>query len=224
MKAIVLLGVPGAGKGTVAEFVAQHTTYRQLTTGVILRESMSNGTELGRQVASYIDKGRLVPDQIVLTVVRDRLKQDAGQVDYMFDGFPRTEQQARLFDELLRSEYATAVACVFYLELSGEQVIRRLIGRLSCKACGAVYHRNHRKPRVDGVCDKCGGAVTTRDDDAVETIKERLKVFEQQTSGLVAYYEKQKKLIRVDASGLPEDVAREVMQGLTHACDGAEQG
>ncbi len=222
MKAIVLLGVPGAGKGTVAEFVAQHTSYRQLSTGVILRESMRDGTELGRSVEVYIDKGQLVPDGIVLDVVRDRLAKDDGQVDYMFDGFPRTEQQARLFDDLLRGEYGTEVQWVFYLELSGEQVILRLTGRLCCRVCGAVYHRSHKKPLIDGVCDKCGGAVATRDDDAEATIRERLRVFEQQTSGLVAYYEKQKKLIRVDASGLPETVAREVMRNLTRVCDGAE--
>ena len=222
MKAIVLLGVPGAGKGTVAEFVAQHTTYRQLSTGVILRESMRDGTELGHRVESYIEKGRLVPDSIVLNVVRDRLAKDPGQVDYMFDGFPRTEQQARLFDELLRSDYGTEVQCVFYLDLSGEQVIRRLTGRLCCRLCGAVYHRSHKKPLVEGVCDKCGGEVATRDDDTEVTIRERLRVFEQQTSGLVAYYEKQRKLIRVDASGLPETVAREVMRDLTRVCNGAE--
>ncbi|MDD2235930.1 MAG: adenylate kinase [Kiritimatiellae bacterium] len=214
MKAIVLLGVPGAGKGTVAAFVERHTAYRHISTGDMFREVMREGSPLGRKVASYIDVGQLVPDDMVLNVVHRRLQRESGKMDCMFDGFPRTECQAELLDELLSREYGTAIEQVFYLELDEDLVVRRLTGRLTCEACGAVYHREHKKTLVEGVCDQCGAAVSQRDDDTRETIQARLKVFDKQTHGLIAYYEARKKLCRVDASGTPEAVAQAVLEEL----------
>jgi len=165
-------------------------------------------------VASYIDFGQLVPDDIVLNVVHQRLQREAGKMDCMFDGFPRTERQAELLDEFLSREYGTAIERVFYLDLDEELVISRLTGRLTCEACGAVYHREHKKPSVEGTCDQCDGVVSQRDDDTRETIEARMKVFEKQTHGLIAYYDARQKLCRVDASGTPEAVARAVLEEL----------
>lgn len=224
MKAIVLLGVPGAGKGTVAGFIERHTTYHQISTGDMLREEMREGSPLGQQVASCIEAGQLVPDDIVLDVVHRRLQRDAGGMDCMFDGFPRTQKQAELLDVLLQDKYDTALERVFYLELDADVVVSRLTGRLTCAACGAVYHRAYRKPLVDGRCDKCGGRVTQRDDDTRETIEERLKVFERQTHGLIDYYAARNTLCRVDASGEPEAVAQAVLKELNRVDDAMRRG
>ncbi|MCZ7592587.1 MAG: adenylate kinase [Kiritimatiellae bacterium] len=198
MKAIILLGAPGAGKGTAAEDLKQQVGIAHISTGDMLREAIRAGTPVGREAKAYMEKGELVPDDVILRIVRDRLQ--AGNPDsyYMFDGFPRNVHQAELLDDLM-AKLGGEITHVFMLEVAREVVIRRISNRRVCRQCGAVYNLNGMRPKVDGVCDVCGGEVYQRADDNETTVANRLDVFQRETAPLMAYYEGKGKLMRIDA-------------------------
>jgi adenylate kinase len=210
---MILLGAPGAGKGTVAEGVTSRTPFVHLSTGDMLREAIRQGTELGRRADAFIRKGELVPDDLVVGMVFERLDRGAPDQAVMFDGFPRTLEQARLLDEGFRARNAV-LQVVFLLEAPRELVIQRLTGRRICRGCGANFHVTNIPPRREGVCDRCGGELYQRPDDTEATIANRLDVFQRQTESLVAYYEKQGKLVRVDASQHRDRTIAEVVAKL----------
>lgn len=213
MRAMILLGAPGAGKGTIAEGVKAQTPYQHFSTGDMLREAIRNGTELGKRADEYIRRGDLVPDDLILGMVFERLDREKSEQAVMFDGFPRTIEQARLLDDGL-SKRGGVVHVVFLLEVTRELVIQRLTGRRICRACGANYHVVNIPPKREGICDLCGGELYQRADDTEETIVNRLNVFNRQTAPLVAYYEKHGKLVRVDSSKPRDRTVAEVVGKL----------
>lgn len=199
MKAIILLGAPGAGKGTAAEGIRTKTSYIHISTGDMLREAIKAATPVGLEAKKFMDAGELVPDSVIMRLVEERLAKGNPDDKYMFDGFPRTLEQARLLDETLAKQ-STSVSQVFLLEVSKEVVVSRLSGRRICRNCGAVYHTTNIPPKVAGVCDHCGGHdLYQRADDSEETVLNRLDVYQRQTASLVDYYDQKGLLIRVDA-------------------------
>lgn len=199
MEAIVLLGAPGAGKGTTAEGILEKTAYIHLATGDMLRESVKNGTALGKAAEAYMKKGELVPDQLIVRIVEERLDKGSPEDKYMFDGFPRTLAQSELLEKSLRVRGGT-LTHVFFLDAPRELLISRLCGRRICKSCGRNYHVTNIPPKKSGICDLCGGDLYQRSDDQEKTIINRLEVFKNQTESLISYYEKQGVLVRVDSS------------------------
>lgn len=199
----VFLGPPGAGKGTqavdlVAEFAIPH-----ISTGDILREEIKAGTKLGILAQGFIDDGNLVPDRVAVDIIRNRLKKDDAQDGYILDGFPRTVPQAEIFERLLE-ELGERLDLVVYLEASEEVLIRRLSGRRVCRDCGAIYHLVNVPPRIEGICDLCGGELYQRPDDQPEAIRHRLRVYQEKTKDLICWYDKKGLLTRV-----PGDIQRE---------------
>jgi adenylate kinase len=213
MRAIILLGAPGAGKGTAAGEIQQKTDFVQVSTGDMLREAVKAGREVGKKAESYMKAGELVPDEVIIGIVKERLSGDGKDSRYMFDGFPRTVNQAALLDDVL-AEAGTALEKVFFLEVTAEVVVERLSGRRICSSCGAVYHVRNMPPKREGVCDVCGGSLYQRPDDTEKTIKNRLAVFERQTHSLIEYYENKNILCRVDASESAEKTVKEILTVL----------
>jgi len=213
IQAIVLLGAPGAGKGTMAEAIRSATAFIHVSTGDMLREAIKDGTPVGREAEGFMRRGALVPDETILKIVMARLEQGGPDALYMFDGFPRTLEQARLMD----AEFArrgAKLSHVFLLDVSCEVSLERLGGRRICRKCGANFHVRNIPPRKEGVCDACGGELFQRPDDCRETILKRLEVFQQQTAGLIAYYEKRGLLQRVDSSGPRDETVADLMKRL----------
>lgn len=199
MKAIILLGAPGAGKGTAAEGIRTQTDYIHVSTGDMLREAIKAGTPVGVEAKKFMDAGELVPDDVIMRLVEERMAKGNPDDKYMFDGFPRTLEQARLLDETLTRQ-GTAVSQVFLLEVPQQVVVERLSGRRICRTCSAVYHLKNIPPKVDGICDHCGGTdLYQRDDDKEETVLNRLDVYHRQTESLIDYYNQKGILVRVDA-------------------------
>lgn len=186
---IVFLGPPGAGKGTQAETISKGKKIPHISSGNLLREAVEAGTETGKKARNYIEKGLLVPDQIVVDIIRDRILKNDSKVGFVLDGFPRTLSQAKVLDEMLKN-LGNSLDMVFYFSVSEESVVQRLSGRLICGTCGANYHKIYVPSTKDGLCDKCGGKLNQRADDKPETILERLRVYHEQTEGLVDYYKK----------------------------------
>ena len=186
---IVFLGPPGAGKGTQAEAISKGKNIPHISSGNLLREAVEDGTETGIKARHYIEKGLLVPDQIVVDIIEDRILKNDCKAGFVLDGFPRTLSQAKVLDEMLRN-LGNTLDIVFYFSVSKESVVQRLSGRLICGACGANYHKIYVPSLKDGLCDKCGGKLNQRADDKPETILERLRVYHEQTEGLIDYYEK----------------------------------
>jgi len=186
---IVFLGPPGAGKGTQAEMISKEKKIPHISSGNLLREAVEAGTETGKKARNYIEKGLLVPDQIVVDIIKDRILKNDCKVGFVLDGFPRTLSQAKVLDEMLRN-LGNSLDMVFYFSVSKESVVQRLSGRLICGACGANYHKIYVPSSKDGVCDKCGGKLNQRADDKPETVLERLRVYHEQTEGLIDYYKK----------------------------------
>jgi adenylate kinase len=199
MEAIILLGAPGAGKGTVAESLKAATDYRHVSTGDMLREAVRQGHPVGLQAKSYMERGELVPDEVIVGLVADRLDRDEDGAHYMFDGFPRTLHQAELLDDALKAR-GGRVAHVFLLEVGRELLVWRIAGRRVCRKCGAVYHVLNIPPRVQGVCDQCGGELYQRPDDNEATVVNRLDVYEKQTAALIDYYRRRGVLAAVDGT------------------------
>jgi len=186
---IVFLGPPGAGKGTQAEAISKGKNIPHISSGNLLREAVEDGTETGIKARHYIEKGLLVPDQIVVDIIEDRILKNDCKAGFVLDGFPRTLSQAKVLDEMLRN-LGNTLDIVFYFSVSKESVVQRLSGRLICGACGANYHKIYVPSSKDGLCDKCGGKLNQRADDKPETILERLRVYHEQTEGLIGYYKK----------------------------------
>ncbi len=197
---IILLGPPGAGKGTQAGKIIEKYKIPQISTGDILRAAVREGTELGKEAQKYMNEGKLVPDSVVIGIIRDRLKEDDCKNGYLLDGFPRTIAQAEELDNIL-SEMNSSLDCVISIEVLDEEIIQRITGRRMCKECGAVYHIKYSPPSKDGICDKCGGNLYQRDDDKEETVRERLEVYKKQTEPLKEYYNKKGILKEVEGTG-----------------------
>lgn len=202
---LVLVGPPGAGKGTQAQFVSAHLSILQISTGDIFRANVSEGTVLGKQAREYMDAGDLVPDEITVAMVRDRLASDEADRGFLLDGFPRTVPQAVQLDDILR-ELDTELDVVLELVVDDGEVVRRLSGRRTCHRCGHIWHVDFDPPSADGICDNCGGELFQRDDDKAETIRHRLEVYYEQTAPLIGYYAEQGILVGIDAMGPVDDV------------------
>jgi adenylate kinase len=211
---LVLVGPPGAGKGTQAEFIAENFNIPKISTGDIFRTNVSGGTDLGKLAKKYMDAGDLVPDEVTIAMVRDRLAQDDAKAGFLLDGFPRTIGQANELDHIL-DELGLALDVVLDLEVDNEEVVRRLSGRRLCKRCGHVWHIEFDAPKVEGICDKCGGELYHRDDDYPETVRHRLDVYGQQTRPLIEFYDARGQLVGMDAHGPVEDVTERAIALLT---------
>ncbi|NCC91885.1 MAG: adenylate kinase [Opitutae bacterium] len=213
MNTIILLGAPGAGKGTLAEGVRAATDFIHVSTGDMLRAAIKVGTSTGLEAKAFMEKGELVPDEVILRIVRERLAQGRPTDRYMFDGFPRTLEQARGLDETL-AELNGRVNQVFLLEVPTPVIVSRLSGRRICKSCGAVYHVTNIPPKVEGVCDQCGGPLYQRPDDSEETVLNRLEVYQRQTASLIDFYETKGVLVRINAGTTPRDATAELLSKL----------
>ncbi len=196
---LIMLGAPGAGKGTQAKMIAEKYDIPHISTGDLFRYNMSSGTELGKQVKAYIDKGQLVPDDVTVAMLMDRIGQEDCRKGYVLDGFPRTIQQAEALDDALQKE-GTAVDMVIDIEVDDQSIVERMSGRRTCPGCGATYHIVHNAPREEGVCDKCGEKLVSRADDAPETVQNRLNVYHEQTQPLISYYNEQGILKEIDGT------------------------
>lgn len=207
---MVFLGPPGSGKGTQAKKLSQELSLMHISTGDLLREAVKNQTPLGLKAKEYMDRGELVPDNLMIALIEEVMPKEGG---FILDGFPRTVPQALALEEMLRS-YKRDVDKVFLFDLSEEVVVERLSGRLTCPQCGAVYHRKYNPPKQEGVCDLCGGKLIQREDDKEEVVRRRYRVYKEQTSPLVEFYQKRNKLIRLDASQNIQEVNKRLLEVL----------
>ena len=206
---IIFLGAPGAGKGTQAERVSAKFSIPAVSTGNIIREALRNGTPTGLQAKAYIDAGKLVPDEVVIGIIKERLAQGDCGNGFILDGFPRTIPQAEALDKM-----GINIDKVIDIEVPDEKIVKRMSGRRICKNCGASYHIEYLKPAREGVCDHCGSELTVRKDDAPETVLERLKVYHAETEPLKDYYTKTGKLVIVEGQEEVEDTVALVMKAL----------
>ena len=188
---LILLGAPGAGKGTQAEVISEKLSIPAVSTGNIIREALANGTEMGLKAKSFIDAGQLVPDDVVIGIIKERLAKDDCANGFILDGFPRTIPQAEALDTM-----GVIIDRVISIEVEDERIVRRMSGRRVCKACGSSYHLEYKKPAQDGVCNACGGELVQRKDDHPDTVLDRLHVYHEQTEPLKDYYEK-KGILRI---------------------------
>ncbi len=188
---LILLGAPGAGKGTQAEVISEKLSIPAISTGNIIREALANGTEMGLKAKSFIDAGQLVPDDVVIGIIKERLAKDDCAAGFILDGFPRTIPQAEALDTM-----GVTIDRVISIEVADEKIAKRMSGRRVCKACGASYHLEYKKPAVDGICNACGGELIQRKDDHPDTVLDRLHVYHEQTEPLKGYYEK-KGILRI---------------------------
>lgn len=186
---LILLGAPGAGKGTQAEVICEKLSIPAISTGNIIREALKNGTEMGLKAKSYMDEGKLVPDDVVIGIIKERLSQDDCQNGFILDGFPRTIPQAEALDQM-----GIVIDRVISIEVPDDKIATRMAGRRVCPKCGASYHTEYKKPAKEGVCNACGAELVQRKDDAPETVLERLRVYHEQTEPLKGYYENAGKL------------------------------
>ena len=212
---VVLVGPPGAGKGTQAQFIAAHFSIPKISTGDIFRANVSQGTELGMAAKRYMDAGDLVPDEVTIAMVRDRLAEDDATDGFLLDGFPRNVPQAERLDAML-AELGTKLDVVLELVVDDQEVIRRLSGRRTCRMCGHIWHVDFEPPDKEGICDICGGELFQRDDDLPATIRHRLEVYAEQTAPLIAFYADRGILIGIDATGLVEDITDRAIDALRH--------
>jgi len=202
---LVLLGGPGAGKGTQAEKLVESRELKHLATGDILREEVEKESELGLEAKKYMDRGDLVPDELVVDMVEKKLDEAKG---YLFDGFPRTIEQADALSEVIDLDL------VLYIEIDSEEAVRRLSARRVCSDCGRIYNKNFKKPEQEGVCDECGGELYQRDDDKPEVIRDRFETFLDETAPLIDYYADKGLLVEIDGEQDPDKVYEEVKGSL----------
>ncbi len=202
---IIMLGAPGAGKGTQAKMISDKYGIPHISTGDIFRANIKNGTELGKKAKTYMDQGLLVPDELVVDLVVDRVAQDDCAKGYVLDGFPRTIPQAEALDAALE-KMGSKVGYAINVEVPDENIVTRMSGRRACVSCGATYHIVHIPPKTEGICDRCGAKLILRDDDKPETVKKRLAVYHEQTQPLIDYYTKQNVLVEVDGTKDMEEV------------------
>ena len=206
---IIMLGAPGAGKGTQAAVLCEKLNIPTISTGNIIREALKNGTEMGKKAKSFMDAGQLVPDEVVIGIVKDRLQEDDCKDGFILDGFPRTIPQAEALDEM-----GADINCVIDIEVQDEVIVNRLSGRRVCENCGRPYHVVSLKPKVDGVCDDCNGALVQRKDDQIDTIKNRPDIYHKETEPLVKYYEAQGKLKVVEGKDTVDATTKAVFEAL----------
>ncbi|MBI2854263.1 MAG: adenylate kinase [Chloroflexi bacterium] len=210
---LVLLGAPGAGKGTQAEPMSRELGAVHISSGDLFREAVRQGTELGRQVKSYIDRGALVPDEITVRMVMERISAPDASKGFILDGFPRTLEQARALDAAL-AQHGISLDGVVYINVSPEELQRRLGGRWICRRCQAVYHEVYSPPKISGRCDRCGGELYQREDDKAQTVKKRIDVYSRETAPLIAYYREADKLIEIDGEQDIDRVRRDITAAL----------
>jgi len=203
---IVLLGGPGAGKGTQAEKLLENRDMEHLATGDILRDEVDRGTELGQKAKDYMDRGDLVPDELVVNMVKKRLEDEKG---YLFDGFPRTIDQARALGEAIELDH------VAYIKIDKSEAVRRLSARRVCSECGKIYNTLFKPPGEEGICDECGGELYQRDDDKPEVIRDRFETYLEETAPLIDYYEKRGLLERIDGEQEPDRVHAELRKAIS---------
>ena len=206
---LILLGAPGAGKGTQAEIISERLSVPTISTGNIIRAALKAQTEMGIKAKEFIDKGLLVPDDVVIGIVRDRLKEDDCKNGFILDGFPRTVPQAQALDDM-----GIEIDKVIDIQVPDEKIVQRLSGRRVCSGCGASYHLLYKKPEKDGVCNLCGAQLVQRTDDKEETILERLKIYHEQTEPLVEYYRKKNKLVVVEGQEEVSDTTALTLKAL----------
>lgn len=206
---LILLGAPGAGKGTQAAVISERLNIPQISTGNIIREALRSGTEMGLKAKSFMDAGKLVPDEVVIGIIKDRLQADDCKEGFILDGFPRTIPQAEALDEM-----GVVINKVIDIEVPDEVIINRLSGRRVCEKCGRPYHTESLKPKVDGICDDCTGALIQRKDDQIDTIKNRLEIYHSETEPLKGYYEAQGKLAVIDGQGSVDETINLTMAAL----------
>jgi adenylate kinase len=210
---IIMLGAPGAGKGTQADILSRELDLPHIASGDLFRQAVEEKTEVGLLAKSYMDKGELVPDEITIKMILERVNQPDCTSGCLLDGFPRTLHQAKVLDEALR-EQGKSIDKAVYIEVPNEELVKRLSGRWLCRTCQAPYHIISSPPRTPGKCDKCGGELYQRSDDREETVKERLNLFFAQTVPILDYYKKQNKLIRVNGNLGMRGVTREIISAL----------
>ena len=206
---IIMLGAPGAGKGTQAKMIADKYKVPHISTGDIFRANIKNGTELGKKAKEFMDKGQLVPDELTVEILLDRVAQDDCKNGYVLDGFPRTIPQADVLDKEL-TKLGDKVDYAINVDVPDENIIRRMSGRRACLKCGATYHIEHIPPKQEGICDTCGSELVQRDDDKPETVKNRLSVYHEQTQPLIDYYTKKNILKTVDGTKDMQEVFNEI--------------
>ena len=206
---LILLGAPGAGKGTQAEIVCEKLSIPSISTGNILREAVKNGTQAGLEAKSFMDAGALVPDAVVIAILKDRIAADDCKNGFILDGFPRTVPQAEALDEM-----GVEIDRVIEIDVPDEVIESRLGGRRVCESCGASYHVVNKAPAVDGICDKCGAELILRDDDKPETVLKRLGVYHEQTQPLIDYYTGQGVLKTVDGTKNLDEVFGDIVKIL----------
>ena len=206
---LIIMGAPGAGKGTQAEIISARENIPAISTGQILRDAIAAGTELGILANSYIDKGNLVPDEIVISIVRDYLKSEACANGFILDGFPRSIAQAEALEEM-----GVEINAVLSIDVSDERIVARMSGRRVCNKCGASYHIDYKPSKIEGICDKCSSELYVRADDKAETVLIRLHNYHELTEPLLAFYSERKKLIRVEGQVEVEDTTRLVREAL----------
>lgn len=206
---LIFLGAPGAGKGTQAEIIAAELKIPTISTGNIIREALANGTEMGLKAKSFIEAGKLVPDDVVIGIIKDRLAADDCKGGFILDGFPRTILQAEALDKM-----GVIIDKVVDIDVPDENIVNRMSGRRVCKACGSSYHIENKKPRVEGVCDACGGELQIRKDDAPETVLDRLNVYHEQTEPLKDYYAKCGKLRSVEGTAPIKEITASILKVL----------
>ena len=202
---IIMLGAPAAGKGTQAKMIADKYAVPHVSTGDIFRANIKNGTELGMEAKKYMDQGQLVPDELTVKILLDRVAQDDCKNGYVLDGFPRTIPQAEVLDEAL-TKLGDKIDFAINVDVPDENIIKRMSGRRACVNCGATYHIEHVPPKTEGICDRCGKELILRDDDKPETVKNRLKVYHDQTQPLIDFYTKKGILKSVDGTKDMNDV------------------
>jgi adenylate kinase len=208
---IVLLGPPGAGKGTQAKDLAVELKIAHISTGDLLRKSLKEGTALGLEAKDFMEKGLLVPDELVAKMLKERFSQPDIKKGFILDGYPRNLNQALTLDSVLKDK-GMAIDLVVYLDTSDAVIFQRLTGRLVCEGCGANYHVKNMPPKVNGICDKCGAKLYQRSDDTLETVKRRLEVYKDEVSSLIEYYEKNRKLFRICADGEAKGVLDQIIK------------
>ncbi|HCH28983.1 MAG TPA: adenylate kinase [Ruminococcaceae bacterium] len=207
---LILLGAPGAGKGTQAEIISETYKIPTVSTGNIIRAALENGTEMGLKAKAYTEKGELVPDDVVIGIIKERLSEDDCKNGFILDGFPRTIPQAKALDDMNIS-----VDAALSIEVADSEIVKRMSGRRVCEKCGASYHTEFKKPLKEGVCNSCGGRLVIRKDDEPETVLNRLKVFHEQTEPLKDFYKAKEKLLLVEGQDDVKDTTALVLKALS---------